>query len=396
MRKIISNLRPLKTESDSLLHLDVLRFLAACGIVYHHSHEFFYAVPDRAGVMVRTASLGLFVSLFFMISGFVIAFVYSSRMASIVDFGRFMRRRVGRLVPLHLLTLLVAVLVGFGIVFAKIEMSNAPELSVKCIATTAALLHSIIDCGGLSFNGVTWSISVEVTMYVLFPLLVVIFARGKYLAVIAGVVLGLIAIWLSHYRVDIWERVPILVRALPAFLFGMGLYYARTWVARLPQPVTVLALSFIALVYSMLNGYPTAASILCYIVAASGVATDLSGRRSAFIARVAPLGQLTYSIYMTHYLVILVVLNGIGDKLLRLDTLPMILLSLLVYALVGIISYISYQYFETPARRWIDGSTGLVGRHKTRTQPEGGTGENSPKSESRVPSGPNSPAIGEH
>jgi peptidoglycan/LPS O-acetylase OafA/YrhL len=86
---------------------------------------------------------------------------------------------------------------------------------------------------------------------------------------------------------------------------------------------------------------------------------------SKAVKRVAPLGQLTYSIYMWHSLVILIVMNALGDKLLHASTGLMCLLGLSSYAIIFGVSYFSYFAVETPARRFIDN----LGANPRRTVP---------------------------
>src|SRR4051812_42851020 len=94
----------LMAESDEMLHLDLLRFYAASGIVFLHTQTFLDVSPKLRGILDRTY-LSLFVDLFFAISGFVISFVYADRMRTKRDYLRFVQRRVARLVPLHWLML---------------------------------------------------------------------------------------------------------------------------------------------------------------------------------------------------------------------------------------------------------------------------------------------------
>ena len=83
-----------------LRNLDVLRFLAAFAILYHHSHEFLYAESVRQASAAPSYGLALFVDLFFIISGFVIAHVYEGRVGSLRSVGVFLRKRIARLYAL--------------------------------------------------------------------------------------------------------------------------------------------------------------------------------------------------------------------------------------------------------------------------------------------------------
>ncbi len=98
---LFKNLPRLRPASGELLHLDLMRFVASAGIVFHHSHEFFSPQRARPALAAGTLGLALFVDLFFVISGFVITYVYHDRIVSWGGFGRFLQRRIGRLVPLH-------------------------------------------------------------------------------------------------------------------------------------------------------------------------------------------------------------------------------------------------------------------------------------------------------
>jgi hypothetical protein len=73
----------LRAQSGEMLHLDLLRLVASVGIVVHHSIEFLFPVVDRARLLDWTMGLALFVDLFFVISGYVISYVYCDRLGSI-------------------------------------------------------------------------------------------------------------------------------------------------------------------------------------------------------------------------------------------------------------------------------------------------------------------------
>src|SRR5688572_27852292 len=93
---------PLRAESDKLRNLDLLRLIAAYGVVLYHFNTY---LPDlNMPIHLRLWFLPLFVDLFFAISGFVICFIYFDRMNTWSDYATFMKRRFARLVPLHWLT----------------------------------------------------------------------------------------------------------------------------------------------------------------------------------------------------------------------------------------------------------------------------------------------------
>lgn len=312
--------------------------------------------------MVDRSSFGLaiFVDLFFVISGYVIAHVYAERVATLGDFGQFMKRRFGRLVPLHWLTFVLSIAVWIAILMAGARAEHTPSLSPLCLSETTLLVQAAYPCGGIIFNGVSWSISAEMGMYVAFPLICFLARRSRYLPLLlAASFLGVISVSTDFSRgpssVWAWTEIHPYLRAAPSFLFGVGLWYCRSFVQRLPAPQVVLVLALTALVCVMLE-LPSATVTLALVavVAVAAIAADLQKKAGPIVKLFAPLGQLTYSIYMWHWLFILIIMNIVGDKLLNGQGLVMAALAIATYLSVLAWSYISFQWIETPARRYID------------------------------------------
>ncbi len=344
-----------------MLHLDLLRLVASVGIVVHHSIEFLFPVVDRARLLDWTMGLALFVDLFFVISGYVISYVYCDRLGSIGGYLSFLQRRCGRLVPLHWLTLALSIALWAAILATGFPANHAPSFEPRCIVETALLMHSFVACGeGSSFNGVSWSISAEMVMYVGFPLVALLGGSRRY--ALAGVALiSLLGFsWLDLQsgfspRDSLVEESAVL-RAIPSFLFGASLFYFRDMLKALPRPRLRLLITSLCLVVTMVSGIPHLfVLLLVYATVASAAASDVVGEVSPMVHRVAPFGQLTYSIYMWHLFFIMVLLNMLGDKLLHGKPLALAILFPLCYACIGIWSYLSFEFFETPARRYIDG-----------------------------------------
>jgi peptidoglycan/LPS O-acetylase OafA/YrhL len=351
----------LRPTSGELLHLDLMRFIASAGIVFHHSHEFFVPVT-KSPFLVREqmAGLALFVDLFFVISGFVIAYIYHDRMNSFVDYITFLQRRVGRLVPLHWLTLLAFIAMWSMLVLLHHSGTYTPSFKPECIAETALLMHSFVSCGR-TFNGVTWSISAEMVMYIAFPIIAIIGARSAPLLLGIGLasLTVMMTIVVSQHQWNLlgssWIELSPVLRALPSFIFGAALFYNRGIVSRLPAPGFILVVVTTGLIVAMMSGVSQLLTLLIvYMVVIAAVAADLEGVPSATVRRLAPLGQLTYSIYMWHLLFISFLLNAEGDKFLNGNTLSTTILVVACYISIFIISYLSFFFIETPARRWID------------------------------------------
>ncbi|MHC2538682.1 acyltransferase family protein [Bradyrhizobium diazoefficiens] len=345
----------LRVASEEMLHLDLFRFIASIGIVVRHSFEFFFPAATRSAL---PSGLALFVDLFFVISGFVIAHVYQGKVGTVSDYGTFLQRRVGRLMPLHWLTLAASIIVWSVFVVLGKAGNHQPSFEATCIAETAILLNAMLTCGnGISFSSVSWSIGAEMVMYLMFPLFAWAAVRSRLglLAAASLVLFAMIAVDLSQNSVDrSWVDVWPPFRALPSFMIGICLFYFRHKV-QIPAPRRMLLLSLTLLLISMITHTHHLISLgLIYVVAITAIAADQE-IAPTFVKRLAPLGQLTYSIYMWHSLVILIVMNAIADKLFHAPPGLMVPFCIVSWLIIFAVSYFSYFVIETPARRYIDG-----------------------------------------
>ncbi|MET3911297.1 peptidoglycan/LPS O-acetylase OafA/YrhL [Bradyrhizobium sp. S3.3.6] len=359
----------LRVASAEMLHLDMLRFVASAGIVVRHSFEFFFPTAVRSTL---PSGLALFVDLFFVISGFVIAHVYQGKVDTLPGYGSFLQRRIGRLMPLHWLTLLVSIIIWSMFVAVGKAGNHEPSYEPLCIAETAFLLNAMTNCGnGISFSSVSWSIGAEMVMYLIFPLFAWVALRSKLGLLVAAVptLVATIGVDLTQNAVDrSWVDVWPPLRALPSFMIGISLFYFRDKLSMLPAPGRLLLLSSMLLLASMVTyTHHLIALGLVYVVAITAVAADTQRTVPAFVACLAPLGQLTYSIYMWHPLIILIVMNAVADKLVHASPGLMSVFCTICYAIIFVVAYVSYFVIENPARRYIDGLGSKQRRRAPRT-----------------------------
>lgn len=351
----------LKLESDRMIYLDLLRVASSYLIILYHFQNQMDFGGAAAFVRARLEGLTLAVDLFFLISGFVISSVYTGRVSDGRAYGRYMGRRVARLLPLHWATF--AVFAAFGILNATGHLpSNHPELyDARCALPNLLFLHSFGLCRSLTFNYVSWSISAEMGMYLVFPLLALVAVRrGVALLVIVAVAMLLTATssgagpsWLT------WSFDLGVLRALPSFLLGMVAFRYREILAHLRWAAWWLLAASLLFVAGCLLQWPRLALLpVVYAVGVLGVAAS-ERPSSRFARQVAPLGQLTYSLYMLHPLVQSVLLTGIGAGLLKLRGVPMNLFVVGTMALMLPIAWLSLVVFERPARHWLTRLPGM-------------------------------------
>lgn len=349
-------MRWLETESQSYLRMDVLRFVAASGIVALHAGDWWEGANGVSAQLSSTSSLHLFVDLFFVVSGVMIHQLYQSRIASLRDYGRFLRKRFARLVPLHYATLLMvaALFVAQRIVGGSVSHPEAQDLA--CLPWQLTLTHAFGTCSSLTFNGPSWSISAEMAMYAAFPGFLLLQRKGL-LAPLVALALVILA-WTSNGDASWTDRTFNLgvLRAIPSFALGCLLSAARPRLARLPGAEGALWVSLAATVVALTSGANALWCLaLVYACVTFAVAADARSQGGPFARAVAPLATLTYSLYMLHVPVFSAVL-GAGKLIFGWQGASMnIAVLATAFVLIPLMALASLHGFESPARRWISG-----------------------------------------
>ena len=162
--------------------LTSLRFFAAAAIVAYHCRGHFGLSTN----FLSPFELSQGVSFFFVLSGFILAFVYPT-IENGAARSKFWLARFGRVWPLHLTTLLLFMLM-------------LPELWLNHTAISLPLLANLFLLQGwipvesffFSFNAVAWSISTEAFFYLSFPFLIKNFARTWPLKLASSLALVLV------------------------------------------------------------------------------------------------------------------------------------------------------------------------------------------------------------
>lgn len=152
--------------------LTSLRFFAAFAVVVGHAGDYLQFSGYKLPYIALNKSHA--VSFFFVLSGFILSYVYKN-FNNLYDCWRFFSARIARILPVHLVTLFIC-LVAF---WPDINAANIENVG-QTFAFNTMLLHSWIPNVNyyFSFNYVSWSISTELGFYLSFPLLVIL--QNKY------------------------------------------------------------------------------------------------------------------------------------------------------------------------------------------------------------------------
>ncbi|MEA2738701.1 MAG: hypothetical protein QOH05_2008 [Acetobacteraceae bacterium] len=172
--------RPMRDRGERLIGLELLRFLAAIGVlVWHYQHFMFVGHTETNYDWSRLPLRWLFapfytygyegVELFWCISGFIFTWKYGPLISRAgLSFGRFAMLRFSRLYPLHLATLLIVAVLQY------LYFTRYGETFVYIFNDTAHFVMNLFFANwwgfqsGESFNGPSWSVSAEVLIYVIF------------------------------------------------------------------------------------------------------------------------------------------------------------------------------------------------------------------------------------
>jgi peptidoglycan/LPS O-acetylase OafA/YrhL len=152
---------------DELKPLTSLRFFAAAMIAILHLQERFN-VPWAE---ISDKSLRQGIAFFFVLSGFILTHVYIDQKG--LTLRKFVTLRLARIYPVHVaaMVLLVAVMPWSQALYS----GPGPDVNGQALLAKLLLVDSIIPTQPFQYawNGVSWSISTELFFYLAFPFLLI-------------------------------------------------------------------------------------------------------------------------------------------------------------------------------------------------------------------------------
>lgn len=372
----IRQVRPEKLDA-----LTSLRFFAAALIVVHHSFEHF-----GFGVLVnRYFPTYQAVSFFFVLSGFILTYVYRG-FDSPGAFRRFLIARVARVWPLHAFTLLMTLVIFQGWLRYRATGPDAGMVFWWPLVSNFFLMQCWVPVQDFfwSFNSVSWSISTEFGFYLLFPILLYLLNRHLACnwAVTLGLTLGIAAVmhvastrWVTMDTMTVFGVVCInpLARIFE-FTSGMvmALFFSRLGQSYRPGKAVATGVEIAALIAVLagmslnfsiqsvvasylgwagriwvdvgnVNAITVAPFILIMALARGGVSRGLS--RKGFVL----LGEISFSVYLVHQILLRIYSNYFKS----LDVLPLWISYGYFWIALLVGSYLLWEIVEKPCRKAI-------------------------------------------
>jgi peptidoglycan/LPS O-acetylase OafA/YrhL len=361
-------------------------------------YHYVYAFPSALQDVAFLHNSYLFVDFFFVLSGFVIFHAYRDHIDSDIEALTFTIRRIGRVWPAHM-----AALAGFVLVLAVIATlphpnnltitSDQGEFSVRAFLLQVVLLNAMGLQGMTTWNGPAWSIGAEFYTYLVFACVVLLWRRWL-VAVSMGLSLLALAVILWRaptYMNSTWDFG--LLRCAAGFFAGGVAYHVherfRAVPFRFATIVEIVSLAFVVLLVVSAGRNPDAVSVrsLAAPVVFAVVVLIFARERGlvSLLLKLAPfraLARYSYSIYITHKLVLMLVvylawLTGIREvsappqQLGMFQSWPAGILPFVYFAVVLLVSAASYRFIEVPGRDYFNRLAGRLREHGREPQLRG-------------------------
>jgi peptidoglycan/LPS O-acetylase OafA/YrhL len=363
----------MKINITRLYWLDILRGIAALSIVLWHWQHFFmldsFEETLRKGTLIDRTQYPLYnylrpfygqgwraVELFFTLSGFIFFWLYSEKInAGLVNVNKYLLLRISRLYPLHILTFLIVFagqlwiknLEGHYFIYTDYSFITA----VKNLTLTYTWFSS-----SFSFNGPSWSVSVEMFLYLIFFLLCYLKLNKWWYA--------LLLICVGYYLKS--TSLNQIGSGIMSFFIGGIVYYIFDFAInklnkRFLSLLAILTFTIIvigSIVWKYLLHYQLPenffeffifpAIVLSMALLESSLGPGI-GKKISFI------GDLSYSSYLIHFplqlffLITCHILNYQRDIFYEPITL------LLFYVILIFLSFVSFHYYEKPVQNLLRG-----------------------------------------
>ena len=338
-----------QAKKQRFVTLDGMRGVAALVVVFRHIGLASHTYVPRFSYLA--------VDLFFILSGFVLAFSYDQKFDAGLDFQSFMRKRVVRLAPLYTLGLLIGV--ASLLLVPGQENASPTRVAVETAFNGLGLPSPLLGSGGSPFpvNAVFWSLFFELWVAnLVFGCLWQTLHGWRLYALIALSAIALIACERAWYTMDVgtvW-RTFLGGFARVGFSFFAGVALARLHRARPPRLqvpswaclVAVLAVFVLPLEARAAHAFELVAVFLIF-PALIFWGTEALERRP----RVgAALGDASYAAYTLHYpLVTALVLVFPSSTFMQLWFVQLLLL-----ASIAILAIAAHRWFDVPIRqKWL-------------------------------------------
>jgi peptidoglycan/LPS O-acetylase OafA/YrhL len=358
-RTAVSSQAAATAARPTIAALTGLRAVAAVWVVLFHYREDLLTLVPAARPLEPIMSAGyLGVDVFFVLSGFVLAYNYSERLSRWCprEAASFIQNRAARVWPEHMVTLHADLLQAWAVGTLGVT-AGGHRRTVSAYLENLTMTHTWWN-DRPSFNAPAWSISAEWAAYLACPLLLLGLARvrrGWSAAALAlagyGVMLTVFALWALPNGNVAHASMLRLAAEFCAGLLAVRVYQRRPRLLTLAAlPLALAIVVVVLLVPDVHHGYwlapPLGLLVLCVALDVGPLGRVLA--RGSFVFA----GEASYCLYMTHVLLMpgLHALVSPADVAGRHVFVRLAVLGLYATALAAA-AVLLYRLVEVPARR---------------------------------------------
>lgn len=345
-----------------LNNLTGLRFYAAIWVILYHSIIY---VPELQCRLLDHGYIG--VDLFFILSGFILTFVYYTQFFQGEITGKkywnFIVKRFAKIYPMHIISFIIVAMMLYAgkYLFHQTELKLLPEL----IPSIILMIHSWGINYDYSWNAPSWSISSEWFAYLfLFVPFAFIYKQSKkvFITIIIFLLLFFLYKWSHTENFSLDDPAKLtnfgLERLFPEFILGMllGYYKLRLNISKTTSTL-IFALSTTSFFILMFGNTGINLDAFC-IIPLVGIIFSLS--YDTYVNRLFDnkifiyLGNISFPIYIIQLIPFFILKKPFewldsqyGGYILALFK------TLLIIGFNVSLAALFYKYYEEPSRKYL-------------------------------------------
>jgi peptidoglycan/LPS O-acetylase OafA/YrhL len=350
--------------------LEIWRLSAALAVMMWHFLR--YAPPGHEAASAALFRLLPLMEMFFMISGFLIMLRYADTlMTEPGSFRRFIVRRLARLYPLYLVTLIFFCIVGLALHLGYVQSDQPERYAWSALPANILLIQAWGVTDVLTFNYVGWTLSAEWFCYLTLPVIVLAYRWygmwGLATVAAASIVALEIAVafgWIpfpSWLQANTWGA----YRAFADFALGALVAIAvrdSKWKLSSLIPGWLFFIAALTAMATLQNAY-VIVLLLAGATFLAGLAERNEPEAAHYLKPLHPVGRVSFGIYMIHPVIESILLAVVWRKIVE----PMNVMSFYTYwylpaITVLVVAMLSDRYFEGPVSKYLNARFGGAAR----------------------------------
>lgn len=355
----------LKWKNNEIKSIQILRAIAALSVVYVHC--------TTAGDynFLTTGSFG--VDIFFIISGFIIAYVIEK------DSSQFLLKRIFRIYPMYIIATIMMIFTV--LIFPTLIKSTTISFSgfIKSI-----LFIPGIENRGYPILGQGWTLRFEMFFYLLMFICILIVRNKKYASLIcAGFIflfIGIASILKPiNYFINYFCNDIILEFACGVLLFKCNKYIIKRQFkinrfAKISICIFVAVICYGFMVFidiksisvskfrSLYYGIPSLLMVIAILM------LEINIKDTKLTRIIIEIGEASYVMYLFHYHIVIFFSRAIFNKTIGANSIFLIELTkiIIAFSVTIIISVIAYEFVDKPIQIYLRGVLKRQGLKKQR------------------------------